>query len=159
MGCSFPTSDIGFFPSVLGCLEGQLEEVKNFSFEDETKQQAAAAAATALFTAVIGVAGAAAADAAIHVVCLVLKSPVVVFKATLGALTGLDEYIPASFDGKDWAEHARKIYGCVVLFVNAFLVGAYDPEGVLTIGRRFDMMSKTPTLDKERETVTAVERT
>jgi hypothetical protein len=156
MGFSVPTSDVGVLPAVFGFLETQVEAMKNGVQyeEDETPQQSMAASVGAVFTAVVLVAAGSAVDAVIHVASFVVKIPFVFVRETIGNLTGLAESMPEAFNGEDWLNHMNKTHKCAVLFINSFLIGIFDPETVLAMGRRFNMMSKP--VNKESELVESV---
>ncbi|MBS0656476.1 MAG: hypothetical protein JSR46_11925 [Verrucomicrobia bacterium] len=156
MGFSVPTSDVGVLPHVFGFLETQVDamNMKVLLDDEETPQQSVAATVGAVFTAVVLVATGSVVDAAIHVASFVVKVPFVFVRETIGTLTGLDKYMPEAFNGEDWLNHANKTYKCAVLFINSFLIGIFDPETVLAMGRRFNMMSKP--VEKETELVESV---
>ena len=78
----------------------------------------------------------------VHPLSFVVKLPGVVVKALAGLVSDLSEDMPEAFDVQDWLGHARKIYSSIVMFVNAGLIGPSDPECVLILGRKFNLMNE-----------------
>lgn len=130
------SSEIGFLPMALTALENVVQEMYRGSSGPTTQQHIVAHSIATVYVAVSAFFDV----VLVHPISFAVKLPGVVVKALAGLISDLDEDMPEAFDVQDWLGHARKIYTSFVMFVNAGLIGPCDPEGVLLLGRKFDLL-------------------
>jgi hypothetical protein len=142
---SILTSQTGFLPTVMGSLETQLGNVavvNGVAAPLSTRQQFVAAVTASLFAAFVSIL-----DEGIHTVLFVVKSPFVAIKEAIEVVTGPLERAPVALHASDWIKHLKKMHSSVVVFLNALSNGWADPEGMLLLGRRFNLMPPIPPVD------------
>ena len=137
-----PTSQDGILPCTLTSVSEQQRAIDTAK-ADATRTQKAAVR----LTASVGVVFAGALDAITHTAFLLIIPIPLAIKVTVAKWTGLDKYMSAAFDGKEWVGHAKKIGACIVLIVKGTVFGVYNPNIVIDTGLAWTLFVPKPKAD------------